>query len=202
MLIFVWLCFFYRQGVLVEMKCGGPEEEMANVSETEAFKEQVKVAIELASSLRKGEDGCCSQMGSSDEVVVPMDAENEVIKQSGELCRRINELDADSDMVIQTEEMEAETGSGEQEIPNGKDSRICSFTVVPQQFSYHSGNVVQPCSVQVAAGALDTTLSSLSNVAAFDSTAKAEDEEEIELQRSSKVTFQSIDLNFEYNFSD
>ncbi|XP_009134792.1 protein tesmin/TSO1-like CXC 4 isoform X1 [Brassica rapa] len=175
-----------RQDVLVQLKCSGPEEEMANVSETEAFKEQVKVAIELASSLRKGEDGCCSQMGSSDEVVVPMDAENEVIKQSGELCRRINELDADSDMVIQTEEMEAETGSGEQEIPNGKDSRICSFTVVPQQFSYHSGNVVQPCSVQVAAGALDTTLSSLSNVAAFDSTAKAEDEEEIELQRSSK----------------
>ncbi|KAH0933846.1 hypothetical protein HID58_010963 [Brassica napus] len=167
-----------REDVVFEMKCGGPEEEMANVSETEAFKEQVKLAIELASSLS-------TQMGSSDEVVVPMDAENEVIKQSGELCRRINELDADSDMVIQTEEMEGDTGSGEQEIPNAKDSRICSFTSVPQQFSYHSGNVVQPCSVQVAAGALDTILSSSSNVAAFDSTAKAEDDDE-EANLSSK----------------
>ncbi|KAG5405407.1 hypothetical protein IGI04_011526, partial [Brassica rapa subsp. trilocularis] len=153
-----------RQGVLVEMKCGGPEEEMANVSETEAFKEQ-----------------------SDDEVVVPMEAENEVIKQSGELCRRINELDADSDMVIQTEEMEVDTGSGEQEIPNAKDSRVCYFTAVPQQFSNHSGNVVQPCSVQLAAGGLDTTLRSSSNVTAFDSTDKAEDDdEEANLQLSSK----------------
>ncbi|CAF1703395.1 hypothetical protein HID58_053341 [Brassica napus] len=171
-----------REDVLVELKCGGPDEEMANVSETKAFKEQVKLAIEMASSLS-------TQMGSSDEVVVPMDAENEVMKQSGELCTQLlNELDADSDMVIQTEEMEAENGSGEQEIPNAKDSRICSFTSVPQQFSNHSGNVVQPCSsVHVAAGALDTTLSSSSNVAAFDSTAKAEDDDqEANLQLSSK----------------
>ncbi|KAF8052458.1 hypothetical protein N665_1556s0003 [Sinapis alba] len=144
---------------------------------------QVKLAVELASSLRNGEDGCGNQMVSSDEVV-PMDAENEIARVG--VRKQLNELDADSDMVFQTEEMETENGSGEQEIPKAKDSRIHSFTAAPQQFSNQSGNVVQPCSVQVAAGASDTTLSSSENVADIDSTAKAEDKEEIGQQLSHK----------------
>lgn len=127
-------------------------------------------------------------MVSSDEVV-PMEAENEIARVG--VIKQLNGLDADdSDMVFQTEEMETENGSGEQEIPNAKDSRINPFTAVPQQFFNHSENVVQPCSVQVAAGAPGTTFSRSSNVADIDSTAKAENKEETGQQLSHKVTFQ------------
>lgn len=146
---------------------------------------QVKLSIELASSLRNGED---DQMTTSSDEVVPMDDENEIaIKQSDGLCGQPYELD-ESDGVFQTEEMETENGYGEQEIPNAKDPRINSFTSVPQQFSTNSRNVVQSRSVQVAGGAPDTTLSSSSNVAAIGSTAKAEDKKETGQQLSRKVT--------------
>ncbi|KAL0717665.1 hypothetical protein Bca4012_066987 [Brassica carinata] len=169
-----------RQDVLVQLKSS--PGQLVNVSETKPYKEQVKSAIELASSLRNGNNGCENQMVSSDEVV-PMEADNEVARnQSGELCRQGNELDADSDMVFQNEETE----SGEQEISKAKDPRIYSFTSAPQQFSNNSGNVVQPCSVQVSGGAPDTTLSRSSNVAAIDSTSKAEEKEETGLQLSHK----------------
>lgn len=175
-----------RQDVLVQLKSS--PGQLVNVSETKPYKEQVKSAIELASSLRNGNNGCENQMVSSDEVV-PMEADNEVARnQSGELCRQGNELDADSDMVFQNEETE----SGEQEISKAKDPRIYSFTSAPQQFSNNSGNVVQPCSVQVSGGAPDTTLSRSSNVAAIDSTSKAEEKEETGLQLSHKVTFQIV----------
>lgn len=144
---------------------------------------QVKLSIELASSLRNGED---DQMTTSSDEVVPMDDENEIaIKQSDGLCGQPYELD-ESDGVFQTEEMETENGYGEQEIPNAKDPRINSFTSVPQQFSTNSRNVVQSRSVQVAGGAPDTTLSSSSNVAAIGSTAKAEDKKETGQQLSRK----------------
>ncbi|KAJ4898510.1 Protein tesmin/TSO1-like CXC 4 [Raphanus sativus] len=143
---------------------------------------QVKFAIELASSLRNGND----QMTTSSDEVVPMDDENEIaIRQSDGLCGQPNELD-DSDGVFRTEEMETENGYGEQEIPNAKDPRINSFTSVPQQFSTNSRNVVQSRSVQVAGGAPDTTLTSSSDVAAVGSTAKAEDKEETGQQLSRK----------------
>lgn len=145
---------------------------------------QVKLAIELANSLRNGEDD--QMVSSDDEVVVPMDAENEIARnQSDELCRQANELDADSDI-----EMETKNGSSEQEIPKAEDLRINSFTSAPQQFSICSGNVVERCSVQVAGGAPDITLSSSRNNSVIDSTAKAEDKEESGLQLSRKVTFQ------------
>ncbi|KAG2316168.1 hypothetical protein Bca52824_019290 [Brassica carinata] len=136
-----------RQDVLVQLKSS--PGQLVYVSETKPYKEQVQSAIELASSLRNGNNGCENQMVSSDEVV-PMEADNEVARnQSGELCRQAYELDADSDMVFQNEETE----SGEQEIPKAKDPRIYSLTSAPQQFSNNSGNVVQPCSVQVSGGA-------------------------------------------------
>ncbi|KAL0855735.1 hypothetical protein Bca101_060888 [Brassica carinata] len=169
-----------RQDVLVQLKSS--PGQLVYVSETKPYKEQVQSAIELASSLRNGNNGCENQMVSSDEVV-PMEADNEVARnQSGELCRQAYELDADSDMVFQNEETE----SGEQEIPKAKDPRIYSLTSAPQQFSNNSGNVVQPCSVQVSGGAPDTTLSRSSNVAAIDSTSKAEEKEETGLQLSHK----------------
>ncbi|CAH8361634.1 unnamed protein product [Eruca vesicaria subsp. sativa] len=136
---------------------------------------EVKLAIELASSLRNGDDGCGgdSQMVSSDDVVVPMDAENEVARVG-------EQIDDDSYAVFQNKEMEVETGSCEQESP-----RISSFTLAPQQFSTlcnNSGNVVESCSVQGA----DTTFSSSSQIVDVDSNANAEDEKETSLQLSSE----------------
>lgn len=198
-----------------QLKCR--PEQLEIFSETKPFKEEISLAIELANTLKNGRDGCDIQMVSCDEV--PMDSENEIgrvgsRKQSAELCRQPNEFDADSDGVLQTEELEAEIGSGaekivfdvagiqniEQEVPKTTDRRFNSLISAPQQFSIccnNSGNVVEPggsYSVQVAAGAPNITLSSLSNVAAIDSTAKAEDKEEIGLQPSRKVTFQINDF--------
>ncbi|CAH2055080.1 unnamed protein product [Thlaspi arvense] len=181
-----------RSGLCEEqLKCSRPEQ-LSNVSETKRFKEQVSLAIELANSLTNGNDGCDVPMVSCDEVVVPMDAQNEIggvgsRKLSDGLCRQDKELDADSDGVLQTEDMDAEIGSGvgvkvfdiaciqnrEQEIPQAEDPRFNSYTSV---CCNNSGDVVEPggsCSVQVAARVPDITLSSSSNVAA-----KAEDKEE------------------------
>lgn len=191
--------------------------QLANVSETKPFKEQISLAIELANSLKHARDGCDAQMISCDEV--PMDAENELggcggsRELSDELCRHPidpRDFDDDSDGVHQTEEMEAESGFGpevimfdvagiqnnEQQIPRTADPRFYSLASVPQQFSIrcnNSANVLEPggsCSVQVAAGAPDITLSSSSKVAAIVSTAEAEDKEDKDLQPSRKVTFQ------------
>ncbi|ESQ49595.1 hypothetical protein EUTSA_v10022166mg, partial [Eutrema salsugineum] len=191
-----------------QLKCR--PEQLENVSETKPFKEQVSLAIELANSLTNGKDGCDIRMVSCDEVAT-MDAEKEIgsfgsRKQSDELCRQPNELDADSDGVIQTEDLEAEIGScaglklfdvagiqnSEKEILQAKDPRFNSFTSAPQQLSIccnNSGNVVEPggsSSVLVAVGVPDSPLSSSSNVAAIDSTANAEDKKEAGIQPSHK----------------
>lgn len=174
-----------------QLKCR--PDQLENVSETNQFKEQISLAIELANTLKNGSDECDIQMVSCDRV--PMDAENDIgrvglRKQSDELCRQPNELDADSDGVLQTEETEADIGSGgciqnsEQEDPKTMDCRFNYFTLAPQQLSTccnNSGNVVEPggsYSVQVPAGVADIDLSSFSNV----------------VQPSRKVTFQIIDF--------
>lgn len=233
-----WLCFLFRhrsldlsspvvligesvknspyalEGVKISGLCEEQQkcrpEQLANVSETKPFKEQINLAIELANSLKHGRDGCDIQMVSCDEAL--MDAENELGTSgprdlSDELCRQRNV--ADSDGVFQAEEMEAESGFGaekivfdvagiqnsEQQVPKTTDPRFNTFASEPQQFPLccnNSNNVEEPgssCSLQVAAGAPNITLSSLSNVVAIDSTALAEDKEDTGLQPSRKVTF-------------
>ncbi|KFK37897.1 hypothetical protein AALP_AA3G043300 [Arabis alpina] len=151
-----------------------------DVLEAVPFKEQISLAIELANTLKNGNDGCDIQMVSCDEVT--MDAENDIRragsrKQSDDLCRELYELEADSDgVLVQTEEMEAEIGSGARKI-------------MVDVAGIQNRNVVEPggsYSVQVPAKAPDISLRSLFNVAAIDSTSKAEDMEEIGLQPSHK----------------
>ncbi|XP_010463971.1 PREDICTED: protein tesmin/TSO1-like CXC 4 [Camelina sativa] len=169
-------------------------EQLPNVSESKPFKEQISLAIELANSLKHGRDGVDVQMVSSDEE--PMDADIEIGSSGGsrelsdELCTQRNDpihFDADSEGVLQTEEMEAVSVLGtekimfdvdgsqnsEQQIPKITDPRFNSFASEPQQFSY---------TVQVAAGAPDITLCSSSKVANIDSTAEDEAKEDRGLQ--------------------
>lgn len=194
-----------------KLKCR--PEKLENVSEPKPFKEQISLAIELANSLKHGRDGCDIQMVSCDEV--PMDADDEIGSGGGsrelsdELCRQSFDpldFDADSDGVLHTDEMEAESGFGkevimfdvadiqnyEQQIPRTTDPRFYSLASEPQQFSIYcnNSNYVEEregsCSVQVAAGAPDINLSCSSKVAAIDSTAEAEDKEDKDLQPSGK----------------
>ncbi|XP_010419332.1 PREDICTED: protein tesmin/TSO1-like CXC 4 isoform X2 [Camelina sativa] len=166
---------------------GLSEEQLPNVSESKPFHEQICLAIELANSLKHGRDGVDVQMASSDDE--PMDADIEIGRSGGsrelsdELCIQSNDpadFDADSEVVLQTEEMEAHSVFGteksmfdvagiqnsEQQIPKITAPIFDSFASEPQQFSIccnNSANVVDPgCSysVQVAAGAPDITLSS------------------------------------------
>ena len=235
--IVVWLCSLFRHrsldlsspvvligetlknspDALWEEKLKCRPEKLENVSEPKPFKEQISLAIELANSLKHGRDGCDIQMVSCDEV--PMDADDEIGSGGGsrelsdELCRQSFDpldFDADSDGVLHTDEMEAESGFGkevimfdvadiqnyEQQIPRTTDPRFYSLASEPQQFSIYcnNSNYVEEregsCSVQVAAGAPDINLSCSSKVAAIDSTAEAEDKEDKDLQPSGKVTFQ------------
>ncbi|XP_010485870.1 PREDICTED: protein tesmin/TSO1-like CXC 4 [Camelina sativa] len=188
---------------------GLSEEQLPNVSESKPFQEQISLAIELANSLKHGRDGVDVQMVSSDEE--PMDADIEIGRSGGsrelsdELCIQSNDpidFDADSEVVLQTEEMEAHSVFGtekimfdvagsqnsEQQIPKVTDPISDSFASEPQKISIccnNSANVVEPggyYSVQVAAGAPGITLSSSSKVATIDSTAEAEGKEDRGLQ--------------------